>query len=109
MTLENEDLKEAMEDMDITIATVIKDKDAKLWIKVKDGVFSHGTGDVDSPTFTMTADLKIISGMMMGEVDSTSAYMAGDITVDGHLQSAMAFQEVIDLAMEAFEDMVDDL
>ena len=45
--------------------------------------------------------------MMTGEVDATSAYMAGDITVEGNLQDAMAFQEILELAMEAFEDMTD--
>jgi hypothetical protein len=45
--------------------------------------------------------------MLFGEVDATSAYMAGDITVEGNLQDAMAFQEIIELALEAFEDMVD--
>lgn len=109
MATENEDVQEAMEDMDIVVQTVIKDKGVKHWIKVKGGVFSYGEGEAESPTFTMTADLKIIAGMLMGEVDSTSAYMAGDIAVDGHLQSAMAFQEINDLVMEAFEDMVDDI
>jgi hypothetical protein len=33
--------------------------------------------------------------------------MAGDITVEGNLQDAMAFQEIIELALEALEDMFD--
>jgi putative sterol carrier protein len=45
--------------------------------------------------------------MLTGEVDATSAYMAGDITVEGNLQDAMAFQEILELAMEAFEDMTE--
>jgi putative sterol carrier protein len=47
--------------------------------------------------------------MLFGEVDATSAYMAGDITVEGNLQDAMAFQEIIELAMEGFEDILDEM
>lgn len=104
---ENEDLKEELEDMEITVQQVITDKDAKFWIKAKDGSIEYGEGDVDNPSFTFSCTMTVGAGMLYGEVDATSAYMAGDITVEGNLQDAMAFQEIIELAMEAFEDLTE--
>ncbi len=102
---ENEDLKEELEDMDIVVQQVITDKDKKYWIKAQNGDITYGEGEVENPSFTFSCVLAVGAGMLFGEVDATSAYMAGDITVEGNLQDAMAFQEIIELAMEAFEDL----
>ena len=109
VSIENEDLKEELEDMDIAIQMVINDADKKTWLSVKEGVLDYGEGDVENPSFTMSSNLEVGAGILMGEVDATSAYMAGDITVEGNLQDAMAFQEIIELALEAYEDLVEDL
>ncbi len=109
ISTENEDLKEELEDMDIAIQMVISDADKKFWLTVKEGDLDYGDGDVDNPSFTMSSTLEVGAGILMGEVDATSAYMAGDITVEGNLQDAMAFQEIIELALEAYEDLIEDL
>jgi len=95
ISTENEDLKEELEDMDIAIQMVITDADKKYWLSVKEGALDFGEGDVENPSFTMSSTLEVGAGILMGEVDATSAYMAGDITVEGNLQDAMAFQEGI--------------
>ena len=109
VSTENEDLKEELEDMDIAIQMVISDADTKFWLTVKEGDLDFGDGEVDNPSFTMSSNLEVGAGILMGEVDATSAYMAGDITVEGNLQDAMAFQEIIELALEAYEDLIEDL
>jgi putative sterol carrier protein len=109
VSTENEDLKEELEDMDIKVQMVVTDADIKYWLKAAEGMIDFGEGEIESPSFTFSATLEVASGMMIGEVDATSAYMAGDITVEGNLQDAMAFQEILELAMEAFEDYAEDL
>lgn len=106
---ENEDLKEELEDMDIAIQLVFTDANKKFWLTVKEGELQYGEGDVDNPSFTLSSALEVGAGIVMGEVDATSAYMAGDITVEGNLQDAMAFQEIIELSLEAYEDLIEDL
>ncbi|TXT60326.1 MAG: hypothetical protein BAJALOKI1v1_1280004 [Promethearchaeota archaeon] len=105
----SEDLKEEMEDMDITVQMIISDKDKKFWVKVKEGNMEYGEGEVEEPSFTFSASFETGAGMLFGEIDATSAYMAGDITVEGNLQDAMAYQEIIELAMEAFEDELENI
>ncbi len=105
---ENEDLKEELEDMEIAIQLVFTDADKKFWLTVKEGALDFGEGDVENPSFTLSSTLEVGAGIVMGEVDATSAYMAGDITVEGNLQDAMAFQEIIELSLEAYEDLIED-
>lgn len=102
---ENIDLKEELEDMDIRVQIIITDINEQLWLLVKDGKLEYGKGFIERPSFTFTCTKDIATGMIFGEIDATSAYMAGDITVEGNLQDAMAYQEIIELAMEAFEDL----
>ena len=109
ISTDNEDLKEELEDMDIAIQMIITDAEAKFWLVAHDGTLEFGEGDVDNPSFTFSAAKEVGAGMLFGEVDATSAYMAGDITVEGNLQDAMAFQEIIELALEAYEDLAEDL
>ena len=109
ISTENEDLKEELEDMEIAIQLVFTDADKKFWLTVKEGDLDYGEGDIDNPSFTLSSTLEVGAGIVMGEVDATSAYMAGDITVEGNLQDAMAFQEIIELSLEAYEDLVEDL
>lgn len=89
ISTENEDLKEELEDMQITIQMVITDADKKFWLSVNEGKLDFGDGDVENPSFTMSSTLEVGAGILMGEVDATSAYMAGDITVEGNLQDAI--------------------
>ena len=71
----NEDLKEELEDMDITIQMNITDADKKFWLKAKEGTLEYDEGTVDNPSFTFSATKEVGSGMLFGEVDATSAYI----------------------------------
>ncbi|MBD3215350.1 MAG: hypothetical protein GF311_22265 [Candidatus Lokiarchaeota archaeon] len=105
----SEYLKEEIEDMNIAVQMIISDKDKKFWVKVDEGDMEYGEGELEDPSFTFTADFETGAGLLFGEIDATSAYMAGDITVEGNLQDAMAFQEIIELALEAFEEEIENM
>ena len=102
---ENPDLKEELEDMDIRVQIIITDINEQLWLIVSNGKLDYGRGFIESPSFALACVKDIAAAMIFGEIDATSAYMAGDITIDGNLQDAMAYQEIIELALEAFEDL----
>ena len=102
---EDEDLKEEVEDADLCMQFVVTDKDYKYWIAARDGEISYGDGDGPDVTVTLKAAYNIMAGMLSQEVDATSAYMAGDLVIEGNLQDAMQFGEIAGLAGEIMEDM----
>ena len=106
---ESEDLKEELDDIDTTVVQlVVTDIDYKYWVKMGDGTVEYSEGEAEDPSVTMSATGATWAGMSSGEIDSTSAYMSGDLVIDGNLQDAIAFGEIQSIAMEVgasyFED-----
>ena len=94
--------------MDITIQMIITDKDAKFWLKAHDVTMGFGEGDVDNTSFTSSFANEIGLRMLFSEDDATSAYMTDDITIEGNLKDAMAFQQITKLVLEALEDLFEE-
>jgi len=106
---EIDDLKEELEDIDqFTGQMVISDKNWKMWVKIGDGVYDYGEGEAADASFTMTCNWETMAGMMTGEIDGTSAYMSGDMQIDGNLQDVMAYGEYSSFAAETLQEMADE-
>ena len=106
---EIDDLKEELEDIDQFIGQmVVTDKGFKMWVKIGDGVYDYGEGEDANASFTMSANWETMAGMMTGEVDGTSAYMSGDLQIDGNLQDVMAYGEYASFAAETMQEMADE-
>ena len=102
---ENEELKEELEDLDeIRAQNIITDANFKFWIKLGDGKFDYGEGEIENPSFTMSCTAAIMTGIGTGEVDATSAYMAGDLVIEGNLQDAIAYGEITGVARDILEE-----
>jgi len=101
MVGESEDLKEELDDIDaMVVQLVVTDADFKYWVKLGEGAVDYGEGDGDDPSVTMSATGTTWAGLSSGEMDSTSAYMSGDLVIDGNLQDAIAYGEILAIAME---------
>lgn len=106
LSTENDELKEELEDMnEFSAQIVISDQDFKCWVKLGGGNFDYGKGEADNPSYTLSCKQEIMGGMMQGDIESTSAYMAGDLTIEGNLQDAIAYGEFLSLAMETARDL----
>ena len=106
---ESEDLKEELDDIDTTVVQlVVTDIDYKYWVKMGDGTVDYAEGEAEDPSVTMSATGATWTGMSSGEIDSTSAYMSGDLVIDGNLQDAIAFGEVQSIAMEEGAEYFED-
>lgn len=102
---ENEELKEELEDIDLMVVQlVITDVDYKYWVKIGEGKLDYGEGEGEDPSVTMSATGTTWTGLTSGEIDSTSAYMSGDLVIEGNLQDAIAYGEVLGLAQELGAD-----
>jgi putative sterol carrier protein len=106
VSLENEDLKEELENIDSVIAQMmVMDKNFKWWIRLGDGDFDYGEGEDENASFTMKSDWKTISGVLVGEIDGTAAYLAGSLKMEGNLQNSMGFGDYFEFAMEIMAEL----
>ncbi|MFX1274734.1 MAG: SCP2 sterol-binding domain-containing protein [Promethearchaeota archaeon] len=105
---EDEDLKEEVEDADICMQFIMtwEGKEFKFWISARDEKIDFGAGEGPDVTVTMIADAEKMFNILSGEVDSTQAYMAGDLKIEGNLQDAMAFGEIAGIAAELIEELM---
>jgi len=109
MAEESEDLKEELEDIDpMMVQLLVNDVNYKYWVKLGDGKIDYGEGEADDPSVTMSASGATWAGLSSGELDSTSAYMSGDLVIEGNLQDAIAYGEIVALAMEEGAEYFED-
>ncbi len=110
LSLENEDLKDEMEGKDITMQVKITDTGAKYWVRGVNGKveFGEGTAPVP-PNFTWIAPFKGATEVVFGKTSAQSAFMNGTVKILGKLRDAMEFQNIIDIAMDEFNTMAEDL
>jgi putative sterol carrier protein len=95
LAAENEDIKEEVEDMDLTVVQFEwSDVGYKYWVKFGEGQVDYAEGEAEDPSVTMIATSTTWGGLGSGEIDATSAYMAGDLQIEGNLQDAIAYGEV---------------
>lgn len=104
---ENDELREDYLDLEINAVLVISDFDKKFWIRIKDADFNFGEGEIADASFTLKASMLTMAKLIYGEMDPTSAYMAGDIAIEGNLQDALAFNDFLEIGLEEFEDQIE--
>ena len=106
LSRENDELHEELEDLnDFSAQILISEPDFKCWVKLGGGNFEYGEGEIDDPSFILSCRQEIMGGMMQGDINSTSAYMAGDLKIEGNLQDSMAYGEFLGLAMEIAQNI----
>ncbi|MBY9003185.1 MAG: SCP2 sterol-binding domain-containing protein [Candidatus Lokiarchaeota archaeon] len=106
LATESEDMKDEIEDMkEIKVGFVVSDKDFQFGVTMGDGKIEITEGALSDPSVTLSTSMENWSGMLSGEVDATSLYMGGDLTIEGNLQDAIAFGEVLNIMQEELEDM----
>jgi len=105
---EEGELKEEIADMEpILVQMVVSDINYKYWVKLGGGEVDYAEGDAEEPSVTMSATGATWIGLSTGSMDSTSAYMSGDLKIEGNLQDAIAFGEVLGLIRESFGDLTE--
>lgn len=100
---ENEEIQDEVEGWD-RVLLFDPEGGQQITMTCKDGKFTVEEGAKGTPDITlgMTADVAV--GILSGETDATSAYMAGDLKVTGPLPDAIKFRTIIELIREELED-----
>ena len=96
----NEDLQDELEDQDDVVIMMEVPGMVAAYMEIKDGKLTAGEGAHDSPTVTVQMNEEIAGGLLTGEVDTASAYMAGDIKIVGEMAKAMALRSILEIVGE---------
>jgi putative sterol carrier protein len=102
----DEDLQEDLEEMDTLIQWKVKNINAYISFK-KGKIEGELDIEVENPTVILTIpNYDTAKGLLTGEIDGTSAYMAGDLTIEGNLADAMEFTSMAEILMDYLEPLL---
>jgi putative sterol carrier protein len=103
---ENEEIKEEVEDIEeILVQFEYTDSGYKYWIKLGEGSVEYSEGEADDPSVTMKATGATWTGLGTGEIEPTSAYMSGDLKIEGNLQDAITYGEINRLVRDILREL----
>ena len=103
---ENEELQGILEGVNMEVGVDVTDKNQSFWLKANGIDITYGEGPAKSPTFIFKTDMAHAAGVIFGDIDPTAAYMNGEVAIQGNLQDALAFNDVIVVAIEAFKNLI---
>ncbi|MHA1301263.1 MAG: SCP2 sterol-binding domain-containing protein [Candidatus Helarchaeota archaeon] len=99
----SEDAKEELEDMDdMALMMQVPDLDVYMYMRVTDGKFSAGSGKIDDADLTITINKETFLKQMQGEGDMMSAYMSGEIKMEGEMAKAMALRPLLEVLADEY-------
>ena len=101
----DEEFQEDMEDIEGIIQWKIGN--IRAYQKFEEGKYSFVMdAEAEDPEVTMILeDIEFAQKFFNGEVDGTSAYMSGDLKIEGDLQLTMAYGSLADYITDYLEPM----
>ena len=102
----NEDFNEEFEDLDGIFQWTVGD--VSCYLVAEEGKFDVHLGvQHDEPLVEFVVeDFNIAVQILKGELDGTSAYMAGDLNIIGDIQMGMKFSQVAEWLTEMLSDLI---
>ena len=103
----DDEFKEELEDYEVILAWHVAD-DIKMYLEIKDmKITPVMDAEHDEPTVTFIVDsYSKAREILTGEVDGTSAYMSGDLKMEGEMQAGMRFGQLAEFLQEALGDLL---
>lgn len=99
----DEELQEELEDLEGTIQWKLGN--IRGYQVIKDGKYSFKIDEeAEDPDVTMIMeDIELARQMLSGELDGTSAYMSGDLQIEGDLQLVMSYGPLAEYIQDYLE------
>ncbi len=99
---EAEDAGDEVAGYDRAFQFLIKDY-KNIWFTVKNRVFEMGLGDLESPDISLEMDKQLLLEVFSGRKDPTTAYMSGELKVNGNINDAVKFRTILEVVQDELE------
>ena len=100
----SEEAQEEMEDMeDVSVEISVPTIDMYLNMSIKDGKFTGGEGKLPDAELKLGMKKSAFLNLLQNEGDLVSAYMGGDVTLEGPLNKAMSLQSLFEILSDEYD------
>jgi putative sterol carrier protein len=97
-----EDIQDEVEGLDRTFLYKINGRPV-AWLSIKNKRFEMGSDGIEGADVTLDMSEEVAIGVFSGRVDPTTAYMSGDLRVDGVINDAIVLGNILNLVYEEME------
>ncbi|MFX0038120.1 MAG: SCP2 sterol-binding domain-containing protein [Promethearchaeota archaeon] len=87
------------------VQTNLYNSDFKYWVIFGEGEFKTGKGEIEGATITITCPQKTMNQILLGNIDSYSEFLAGNIKVEGDLQYVVVYFDLLKLGLEINKEL----
>ncbi|MHA1268311.1 MAG: SCP2 sterol-binding domain-containing protein [Candidatus Helarchaeota archaeon] len=100
----SEEAQEELEDIDdMSILISVPDMNINIFMKIEDGKFSAGEGDIEDPSLKIKMAEETFMKMATGDLDAMQAYMSGEVQLEGDMTKAMALRPLLDVLADEYD------
>ncbi|MFX1567702.1 MAG: SCP2 sterol-binding domain-containing protein [Promethearchaeota archaeon] len=105
LSLENQEFHEELNELEQNIVqTKLIKPDLKYWVEFGNGVFKYGKGENNKANIHISCPQKIMTKILMGNSPSLSEILRDDVSIDGNLQYAVVYFDLLNLALEIINE-----
>lgn len=101
LSLENEEFKEELTFFKKNLVQAkTPNSDFSFWVEFGDGVYLSDKGVKDNPSIILNCPYKNMNQILEGGVSMFSEFFNGNLKIEGDLQYALVFFDIVKLALE---------
>jgi putative sterol carrier protein len=106
LSLENDEFKDELTFFKKNVVQInLPDSDFKFWVEFGNGAYMCGKGVKDDPSILVTCPQKTMNQILKGTLDPFSEFFAGNVKIEGDLQYAVVYFDLIKLASEIEKEL----
>jgi putative sterol carrier protein len=87
------------------VQTKLYNSDFKYWVIFGDGKFKCGKGEIEGATIVITSPQKTMNQILLGNLDAYSEFLAGNVKIEGDLQYAVVYFDLLKLGLEISREL----
>ncbi|MFW9784428.1 MAG: SCP2 sterol-binding domain-containing protein [Candidatus Heimdallarchaeota archaeon] len=104
---DNEEFREELAALKTSvIQTTLVNPDLKYWVKFGNGEFKCGRGEIEGATVNVNCSQEVLSKILAGNSTAFSEFLQGNLKLEGDLQYAVVFFDLLGLAAEINNEKV---
>ncbi|MFX0177247.1 MAG: SCP2 sterol-binding domain-containing protein [Candidatus Hodarchaeota archaeon] len=106
LSLENDEFKDELTYFKKNVVQInLTDSNFNYWVEFGNGVYTCGKGVKENPSIIVSCPQKTMNQILKGNLDPFSEFFVGKVKIEGDLQYAVVYFDLIKLASEIGKEL----
>jgi hypothetical protein len=106
LSVENQEFKKELDELKPNLVQIqLENPDFTYWVEFGDGKFNVGKGEIQGVTINIKSFQDVWSDILAGRKVSFSEFFKGNIKIEGNLQYAVVFLDLLELISEINQEV----